>query len=229
MKRALLFLFCALMSTQMFSESSSPYADYYWYWDSVIYLEKGDREFIIYNDSLLSALDKEKFTHTSDVSYPEYTNLKWGTTKPNAIIEDEEHVLYRAPSYKVGQHDCAFVSHRFLVKLKNSEDRTILQNMADQYNVTIIEEDYILPLWNLLQCGLPSTYNAMELANIFYESGLFAVTEPSFLYAHSDDETAITPIIHNQPKSTKKILRNGILMIEKDGRTYNIMGVEITK
>ena len=70
----------------------------------------------------------------------------------------------------------------------------------------------------------------MELANIFYESGLFAATEPEFIFGiRLDYPAAINSTITKQPKSTKKMLQNGILMIEKDGKTYNIMGMEITK
>ena len=47
MKRALLFLFCALMSTQMFADPEKPFTDYYWYQDSIIYLDRGDQEYII--------------------------------------------------------------------------------------------------------------------------------------------------------------------------------------
>ena len=181
MKRALLFLFCALMSMQMFSESGPLYADYYWYKGNKIYLERGNQEYIIYDNSLLSKSDKEKLTYTESVSYPGYTNLKWGTTEPNAVIEDEEHVLYRTPSYKGDEEGDIFVTHRFYVKLKDTEDLSVLQNMAAQYNAEIEEVDNALPLWYVLRCGLPSDFNAMELANIFYESGLFLATEPEMI------------------------------------------------
>ena len=191
MKRTLLFLFCALMGTQVFSETGSSYADYYWYKGNKIYLARGNQEYIIYDNSLLSKSDKEKLTYTESVSYPGYTNLKWGTTKPNAVIKDEEHVLYRTPSYKGDEEGDIFVTHRFYVKLKDKEDLSVLQNMAAQYNAEIEEEDDALPLWYILRCCLPSTYNAMELANIFYESGLFLATEPEMIggLRHDDDAT----------------------------------------
>ena len=227
MKRALLFLFCALMSTQMFADPEKPFTDYYWYQDSIIYLDRSDQEYIIYNDSLLLESDKDKLIYTEDLSYPGYTNLKWGMTKPNAIIEDVEHVLYRTPSYKADEEGDIFVTHRFYVKLKHNKDLAELQSLAEQYNATIDHEG-VLPLWYVLRCSLPSKRNAMELANIFYESGLFAATEPEFICGiRLDYPAAINSTITKQPKSTKKMLQNGILMIEKDGKTYNIMGVEI--
>ena len=227
MKRALLILLCALMSTQMFADPEKPFTDYYWYQDSIIYLDRGDQEYIIYNDSLLLESDKDKLIYTEDLSYPGYTNLKWGTTKPNAIIEDVEHVLYRTPSYKADEEGDIFVTHRFYVKLKQVEDFVLLQNLAAQYSV-YLEQDIDLPLWYILMCGLPSSVNALELANIFYESGLFMAAEPEFIGGMGlDNPTAINQVTNNQSKTTKKIFSNGVLIIESDETIYNILGKKI--
>ena len=202
--------------------------DYYWYDGTKIPLERGNQEYIIYDDSLLLESDKEKLAYCEVVSYPEMANLKWGITQPNAIIEDLEHVFYRIPSYIGSEDDNVFVTHRFYVKLKDTEDLSVLLNMADQYNAEI-EQDVDLPLWYILRCGLPSAFNALELANIFYETELFAASEPEFIGSiyPDNDNTAIDQVTNNQSERTKKMLHNGILIIESDGKTYNIMGVEI--
>ena len=172
--------------------------DYYWYNGNKIYLEKGNQEYVIYDNDLLSESDKENLVQSGDVSYPQRNNLKWGITKANVAIEDVEHVLYRMPSYKNGEDGSMFVTHRFYVKLKDSNDLSILQNMAKQYNVEIEEEDATLTLWYILRCGLPSSSNALKLANVFYESGLFLATEPEFIGGIGfDNPTAINPVNHN--------------------------------
>ena len=153
--------------------------DYYWCEGEKIYLERGNQEYIIYDDALLSEMDKQKLEISESDSYLEEPNLKWGITKPNTVIEDLEHVLYRMPSYN-GEGTNFFVTHSFLVKLKDSDDLPILQNMAEQYNVKIVKEE-LLPLWYLLVCNLPSSSNALDIANRFYESGKFAVSEPNFM------------------------------------------------
>lgn len=56
----------------------------------------------------------------------------------------------------------------------------------DQYNVCF-EEDVDLPLWYIISCGMNSQHNALELANVFYESGLFAASEPEFICALQPD------------------------------------------
>ena len=94
-----------------FSVNVSAQQDYYWYKESKILLERGNQEYIIYDDALLLQSDKEKIVEKGDVSYPEMANLKWGITKPNAIIEDLEHVFYRTPSYIGSEDDIVFVTH----------------------------------------------------------------------------------------------------------------------
>lgn len=153
--------------------------DYYWNNGEKIYLERGNQEYIVYDDALLSEIDKTKLESSGSDEYLKDPNLKWGITKPNTVIEDLEHVLYRMPSYTI-EGTNFFVTHSFLVKLKDSDDLSILQNMAEQYNVKIVKEEF-LPLWYLLVCNLPSSSNALDIANRFYESGKFAVSEPNFM------------------------------------------------
>ena len=221
MKRLILILsilFPILLSAQ----------DYYWYDGAKILLERGNQEYIIYDDSLLLELDKEKLIETGIVSYPEKVNLKWGITKPGAVFEDIEHIFYRTSSYKDSEDENMFVTHRFYVKLKSSNDLSVLQNLAKQYNVEI-EKESTLPLWYILRCGLPSVFNALELANKFYETELFAASEPEFIGGiyPDNDVTAINHVINNQSKSTKRMFRNGVFILESGGKIYNIQGMEI--
>lgn len=220
--RKLLFTLLSIVPIVMLGQ------DYYWYDGTKIPLERGNQEYIIYDDSLLLESDKEKLAYCEVVSYPEMANLKWGITQPNAVLEDVEHVFYRTPSYKDGEGGNMFVTHRFYVRLKNSNDLSLLQSMAKQYNAEI-EKESALPLWYILRCGLQSSFNALNLANLFHESGQFSVAEPEFIGGiyPDNDVTAINHVINNQSKSTKRMFRNGILIIESDGKTYNIMGVEV--
>ena len=153
--------------------------------------------------------------------------MKWGITKPNAIIEDLEHVFYRTPSYIGSEDDIVFVTHRFYVKLKQAEDFSLLQNMTKQYNVDF-EQDVDLPLWYILTCGLPSVFNALELANIFYETKLFAASEPEFIGGYlNNDINAIDQATNNNSEIIKKKLYNGVLIVESAGNMYNAQGMKL--
>ena len=201
--------------------------DYYWYDGAKILLERGNQEYIIYDNSLLLESDKEKLSYSENVLYPGRVNLKWGITKPNAIIEDLEHVFYRTPSYIGSEDDIVFVTHRFYVKLKDTEDLSVLLNMAEQYNAEI-EQDVDLPLWYILTCGLPSVFNALELANIFYETKLFAASEPEFIGGYpNNDVNAIDQATNNNSEIIKKKLYNGVLIVESARNMYNAQGMKL--
>lgn len=70
-------------------------------------------------------------------------------------------------------------TNRFLVKLKNASDYPLLLQYANTYNVQSIIACH-LPLWYILSCSENTTYTALMLANLFYESNSFAAAEPEF-------------------------------------------------
>ena len=220
--RKLLFTLLSIVPIVMLGQ------DYYWYDGTKIPLERGNQEYIIYDDSLLLESDKEKLAYCEVVSYPEMANLKWGITQPNAVLEDVEHVFYRMPSYKDGEGSNMFVTHRFYVRLKNNNDLSLLQSMAKQYNAEI-EKESALPLWYILRCGLQSSFNALNLANLFHESGQFSVAEPEFIGSiyPDNDVNAINQVINNQSDIINKKLVNGILVIEHNGKIYNAQGIRV--
>lgn len=134
--------------------------DYYWYRGNKINLEIGNKEYVMYD---------------SDT-----------TAQPYRIIAKDENtrerIIYRTQSYKSPKDSTndIFVTDRFNVKLRHANDYSILQQMATLYHVEVLS-DTILPLWHTLQCTRLTQYNALELANIFYESGNFAAAKPEFL------------------------------------------------
>ena len=164
--------------------------DYYWYKGTKVPLERGCRKYIIYENDKLSESDKSHITHSEDVFYDEIPNLKWGTTTAHAIIEDTAHVHYSIISYRKDgdYYDNIFVTHRFYVQLKNQENLPLLQELADRYSVEIenkaalVNEQGVFPAWYILRCKLDAPKNALELANLFYETtNLFSATEPEMI------------------------------------------------
>jgi subtilisin family serine protease len=73
------------------------------------------------------------------------------------------------------------LSDIFYVKLHKAEDLAILENMAQDNNVTNLGNDELLPLSYLLSCTKESNGNAMQMANLFYESQLFASSQPDLI------------------------------------------------
>ena len=86
-----------------------------------------------------------------------------------------------SPFFKANDDDIVGLSNFFYVKLKEERDTTILRQMAERTKNIIIEQDAFMPLWFVLSTTKTSELNAMESANIFYESGLFQAAEPDLM------------------------------------------------
>lgn len=86
-----------------------------------------------------------------------------------------------SPFFKVDDDDIVGLSHFFYVKLKNEEDTILLREMSEKTNCIIIEQDPFMPLWYVLSITEESKNNAMENANVFYETGLFHTAEPDLM------------------------------------------------
>ena len=118
-----------------------------------------------------------------------------------------------------------YLTEQFYVRLKKKEDYNILERYAAEYNVKIIGEGAFQP-WYILRCKLKSEYNALELANIFYESGLYSATEPEIIGAVCLLPTTLQILTGKSQKFTK-LLRDGQLLIQNGDKLYNAQGQEV--
>lgn len=217
MKRSLISILC-LLSIAGYSQ------DYYWYKDRQISLERGNQLFIIYEDDFLKESDKQQIIESEAVFYDEIPNLKWGTTKPDAVIEDMEHVHYCTPSYKTS-HDDMFLTNQFYVKLKSEDDVTLLQEMAEQNQAEIVEKGDF-ENWYILRCKLDPPLNALELANLFHETGLFAASEPEFIGAYyATNKLQQNSSSHSSAKT--KVIKDGKLLIISGDKKFTPTGAEV--
>ncbi len=73
------------------------------------------------------------------------------------------------------------MSQYIYVKLKQEKDVTILESLASENMVEVIGNDKFMPLWYILSCDKSSKGNALEMANLFYESGYFESAEPDLM------------------------------------------------
>lgn len=96
-------------------------------------------------------------------------------------LRNNSDLIKVSPSYII-QDKKMGVSNNFYVKLRNPEDITLLNNLAQQYSIEILGYNEFMPLWFTLSCTQSTSYNAVEAANFFQESNLFESAEPEFLY-----------------------------------------------
>ena len=153
--------------------------NYYWYKNRKVFLQPGNKYYVVFDAEDSSAISSSPLITKGWIdSSSKQSNRMWGTVSSTDLIQSSK-IRYQTSSYEVNGTD-VFLTQRFYVKLKNADDFTILQNTVSNYNVTI-EKEGATALWQVLRCGDGSLYNALELANIFYETGFFASCEPEFL------------------------------------------------
>jgi hypothetical protein len=198
---------------------------YYWYNGEKTVLELlPSKKFILLQSSEDSIQLKAKFTEEG------ITVIEFGKTELNAldnkltdkeydfwgmvekesslpILTDNEEIAYEAPFFLISSSPVA-LSNRFYVKLKNEEDFDILKNLAEEKKIEIYGNDRYQTLWYVLSCDKNSEGNALQMANFFYESGLFEAAEPELL-------GAFTPSSINSPLHNAKIyVSNSMLYLD---------------
>ncbi len=177
--------------------------DYYWYREKKIPIKQVDnKSFVIFKssdkDALLQSLSTQnvKFNPSSIKLYTHggidltngnntesfmkgYESIEIFTNPSEAIKFDE--VIYAAPFYHTSDDTKFPLTNLFYVFLKNTGDYTLLEKKAKEVNANIISRYEEFPDMYVLSCTKDSKGNALEIANLFYETGLFKDTEPSFM------------------------------------------------
>lgn len=220
MKRVLFSILCVL------SVSFAAYSqDYYWNQGKKVLLQRGDQQYILFKEAGFTESYKLYYIGEDKIVYFKTLVLKWGITKPDVYLGCSENILYQAPSYKTGpKTNDMYLTHRFYVKLRSEGDSVKLKDLADQYKAEI-EKKHSVPLWYVLRWTPNSEYNALELANIFYETGMFAASEPEFggiAFPASNQGTPNQGGLHLTP--TRKTICDGQILITRGGDTYDTQG-----
>ncbi|MDH6252107.1 subtilisin family serine protease [Chryseobacterium sp. H1D6B] len=106
-------------------------------------------------------------------------------------------VIIASPCFISSEGQKMGMSNNFYVKLKSKNDIKLLQELADRNNVEVLGSNEYMPLWFTLACTKKSTLpSAMDMANLFYETGRFENTEPEFIYHNL--EASADPLFPNQ-------------------------------
>lgn len=138
-------------------------------------------------------VSKEKFTEFTTTTISQIiektqssSNMKsvrWSIVSEKVtknMVHKNSDILYTAPFFQINGNDIG-VSNFFYVKLHEVGDFNLLEQMAEENNVEIVGRDSYMPLWYVLSCDKNSKGNALEMANLFYESKIFAHSQPDFL------------------------------------------------
>nr|WP_319571906.1 hypothetical protein [uncultured Draconibacterium sp.] len=133
----------------------------------------------------LSDKMKQKLNSSDDFYWAE---IKLGKNTANAVYDEKVAALKQivnvqivSPYFRSAHSEKIGLTNFFYVKLKSTSDITLLEQYAKQTKSIIVKQDDFMPLWYVLSCTKSSSKNAMELANQFFESGLFQFAEPDLM------------------------------------------------
>lgn len=182
--------------------------DYYWFGEEKIPVRRDEaKTFVLYSaeneEMVMTYLPKSKDgkspvsndfdyygTDMTGNSAKDFLNCKW--TEVDASCEElmgVPGILYSAPNY-IGIAEVSIpLSNLVYVSLKSDSDVRLLKDLAAEYNVGIVGKYKGLPHLYIVSCTNESAGNALQIANIFHESGLFEWSQPSFISCklHSND------------------------------------------
>lgn len=134
------------------------------------------------NISAIEPIVVSRTINTQRASKPLKNDLYWAFVNDpidKAKVQSSD-IIYAAPSFLVNGNEIS-LSQYFYVKLKQEKDIEILESLARESLVEIVGNDSFMPLWYILSCDKNSKGNALEMANLFYESGYFDSAEPDLM------------------------------------------------
>lgn len=196
------FLVCLLVQVGLCVSAQ----EYYYYKNEKVQIEKvTDKKYVVL-DNLKGTADFTKIlkqlpgdvTRFETMSFSgiinsyqgiEIDNMSWAIVEKEGIAKSTlqlPEVLYESAFYKPENGEAAGLSNFFYVKLKNKSDVAKLEMLAIQNGVQIIGNNNFMPLWYTLSCSKKSTGNALEMANLFYETYDFSAAEPDWMVDYKE-------------------------------------------
>lgn len=184
------------------------------------YYYKGEKQFLTLDKSGLDIYVNNNF-QTNEISS---TNLepynllaingseKFATidfmVTPNSIdyfakineLKSVNNLTSVQPRFISAESDTLRLSNYLFVKLKNSADASLLQNIATNKHFTVVGPNQFMPLWYKLKCDKNTLGNPLEIANYLFETGSFAAAQPDFFILNNENlENEPQGIVGNNP------------------------------
>ena len=176
-------------STNLFSQC------YYYYKDNRVNIERNNKlvlistlDTVVYKSSY--SYFQEFYEQNSNVSLKKSDYIRFEKTVEFNDSLSENQYIQRCLSLKNTKTIiCPYFSINgkvigssiyFYVCLYNQADTIVLKDIADEYKIRIVCQDLFMPNWFTLAITNESAINAIEAANIFYETGFFKYSEPDW-------------------------------------------------
>lgn len=102
--------------------------------------------------------------------------LKSAESRSDVVVAAPYFSSPKAPGEKIG------LSNLFMVKVMAPEGEDFIYALAEDNRVEVIGRNRFMPNWFTLAVTKESAGNALEMSQVFSESGYFAASEPSFMF-----------------------------------------------
>ncbi|MDA3910229.1 MAG: hypothetical protein PF448_02580, partial [Bacteroidales bacterium] len=199
MKKGIVTLFILFLVSGLYAQD-----DYYWYNGEQIFVDDFPYKKVLEVDTtIINSVELEGFLNNpnisvvdfKDLAFLDYMNHIYDSTffdKQYAVIESEDSISEEAINHTAIKYigpfidppigDLMGVSNIFLVVLNSAEDFNVLDSLAAEYHLIIIGDSNIEPdRLFYLYCPDDTGMNGLEMANIFYELGVFQDSEGYYI------------------------------------------------
>lgn len=173
---------------------------YYWSEGVKIPLEiNNNKLYAIIETTELDCLNKSILNHSNNLLNINYNSLgiedfnNTQTSLTSIILDDisineiYDIAVYIAPYFKTTDGSDIGITNILSVQLKTEEDLIELKKIAKEFNIEIIGKNKFDSSIYFLSCTKESKGNALEMANLIYEIGLFEYATPEFIIESMPD------------------------------------------
>ena len=177
---------------------------------------------------------RKKSVKNQGVSKHFYTEASFSKTYSDKeyknLLESYNNItnIQAAPAFLTKEGKKMGLSNKFYVKLKKQEDLNDLLEKAKELKVEILGRNKFMPLWFTLVVTKDSKRNALGLANLFHQTGIFEASEPAFVYHDllnmSDPNISDPNGFISDPNDT---YFSDQWALENTGQNYGTYGVDI--
>jgi len=153
---------------------------------SQIQIEKASE--ISIDDFSKTLLSPNNFKRKHDTRYFQELELKQNISESKYLdyleILRTNPKLIVSPYFEGKNGNKVCISNYFSVKLNDPSDFPLLEEQLLKHKVELVGYNKYMPLWFTLSVT-PQSLDALQMANLFYETGLFAQAEPDLVGAYT--------------------------------------------
>lgn len=203
--------------------SNVPQHDYYYYSNGQKHYLELNTDYVFISSPESQTLKTFELLRNSRISKSESTQLEgimtrtlsdkkfcWAEMKlqkPTDVVEYRENMeqlqqmnkdVVVAPYFRNSLSNKIGLSNYFYVKVRELKDSVMLKEMATKTKVKLVGSNSYMPHWYILSITPESEKNALEMANLYYETQKFEYAEPDFMEDALIDVVPDDPFLNNQ-------------------------------